>query len=58
MLGLTIWRGRLMVRLSAQLGKELREMVYTKIHELSLRFIDQRRTGDLMNRISRDTAHI
>lgn len=56
--GLTIWRGRLMVRLSAQLGKELREMVYTKIHELSLRFIDQRRTGDLMNRISRDTAHI
>lgn len=55
---LTIWRGRLMVKLSAELGRDLREMVYSKIHELSLRFIDQRRTGDLMNRIGGDTNHI
>lgn len=54
----TIWRGRIMVQISARLGKDLRESVYTKIQALSLRFIDQKKTGDLMNRISRDTNHI
>ena len=33
-------------------------MVYSKIQALSLRFIDQKKTGDLMNRISRDTNNI
>ncbi len=56
--GLSIWRGRIMVKLSARLGRELRELVYTKIQALSLRFVDQRKTGDLMNRISGDTSHI
>lgn len=55
---LSIWRGRKMVKLSAELGKDLRDMVYSKIQALSLRFIDQTKTGDLMNRISRDTNHV
>lgn len=55
---LSIWRGRKMVKLSAELGKDLRDMVYGKIQALSLRFIDQTKTGDLMNRISRDTNHV
>ncbi len=54
----SVWRGRSMARLSANLGKDLRDMVYSKIQALSLRFIDQRKTGDLMNRISRDTNNI
>lgn len=54
----SIWRGRIMVQISARLGKDLRENVYSKIQALSLRFIDQKKTGDLMNRISRDTNHI
>ncbi len=55
---LSIWRGRKMVKLSAGLGKDLREMVYGKIQALSLRFIDQTKTGDLMNRINRDTNSV
>lgn len=55
---LSVLRGRTMARLSANLGKDLRNMVYGKIQALSLRFIDQKKTGDLMNRISRDTNNI
>lgn len=55
---LAVWRGRTMAKLSANLGKDLRSNVYAKIQALSLRFIDQRKTGDLMNRISRDTNDI
>lgn len=55
---LSIWRDFTMVKLSANLGKDLRDMVYSKIQALSLRFIDQKQTGDLMNRISRDTNNI
>ena len=55
---LSIWRDFVMVKLSANLGKDLRGMVYSKIQALSLRFIDQKKTGDLMNRISRDTNNI
>lgn len=55
---LSVWRGRTMAKLSANLGLDLRNMVYSKIQALSLRFIDQKKTGDLMNRISRDTNNI
>lgn len=55
---LDIWRGRTMASLSASLGKDMRNMVYGKIQALSLRFIDQKKTGDLMNRINRDTNNI
>lgn len=55
---LTIARNRLMVTIGSSLGRDLRNMVYARIQALSLRFIDQKKTGDLMNRIGRDTNHI
>lgn len=54
----TILRGRIMVQVGARLGQDLRTMVFTRIQTLSLSFIDQHRTGDLMNRINRDTGHV
>ena len=45
---LSIWRDFVMVKLSANLGKDLRGMVYSKIQALSLRFIDQKKTGDFI----------
>lgn len=55
---LTILRGRMMVKLSNRLGYDLRNTVFEKIQMLSLRFIDQRKTGELMNRVSRDTNQV
>lgn len=51
-------RGRLMVLLSGHLSKDLRSMVYEKIQRLSLLDISQRKTGDLMNRVTADTNRI
>lgn len=55
---LHILRGRIMVTMGARLSQDLRQMVYERIQELSLRFIDQQRVGDLMNRINHDTGHV
>lgn len=55
---LSILRGRIMVSMGARLGHDLRQMVYERIQELSLRFIDQQRVGDLMNRINHDTGNV
>ncbi len=54
----TILRGRIMTTVGARLGQDLRAMVFSRLQELSLSFIDQHRTGDLMNRINRDTGHV
>jgi ATP-binding cassette subfamily B protein len=56
--GLTIIRSRLMVKLSNNLSRDLRNMVYAKIQALSLSFISQKKTGDLMNRVTGDTNTI
>lgn len=51
---MSIVRGRLMVQLAGRLGRDLRVMVYTRMHGLSLRYLGQKQTGDLMNRVSVD----
>jgi ATP-binding cassette subfamily B protein len=55
---LTVVRGRLMVKLSNNLSRDLRNMVYSKIQSLSLGFLSQKKTGDLMNRVTGDTNNI
>jgi len=55
---LSFARGVLMSNLSAALSKDLRAMVYNKIQFLSLSDISQRKTGDLMNRVTQDTMRI
>ncbi|HKL99808.1 MAG TPA: ABC transporter ATP-binding protein [Mobilitalea sp.] len=44
--------------LGAGISMDLRSRMYKKIQILSLSFMLKRKPGDLMNRISRDTAHI
>lgn len=44
--------------LGAGISMDLRNRMYHKIQVLSLSFMQKRKPGDLMNRISRDTAHI
>ncbi len=44
--------------LGAGISKDVRAMLYHKIQILSLSFIQERRPGDLMNRINRDTGMI
>lgn len=52
---LNIVRGRIMVLLGGRLSRDLRQQVYAKIQALSLSYLNQRRTGDLMNRVTGDT---
>jgi ATP-binding cassette subfamily B protein len=54
----TVLRGRVMIKVGSNIAAELRSMVYTKIQELSLSYIQKRKTGDLMNRINSDTNRI
>lgn len=44
--------------LGAGISMELRKKLYNKIQQLSLASMQNRRPGDLMNRIVRDTSHI
>lgn len=53
-----ILRGRVMIKVGSELSRELRDMVYAKIQELSLGYLQKRKTGDLMNRINGDTNRI
>ena len=53
-----IIRGRTSNYASGRLARDLRDMVYRKIQALSLGYIDLKKTGDLMNRISSDTSRI
>ena len=56
--GIGLLRGRIMAHLSAALTRDLRAMVYDKLQMLSLEDISQRKTGDLMNRVTHDTSRI
>jgi len=51
-------RSLVVTRLSAQLGQDLRNMVYCKLQALSLNYVSKRKTGDLMNRVNNDTGTI
>lgn len=53
-----IYRYWLCVKLGASLSMSLRSKLYYKIQVLSLSFINNRKPGELMNRVSRDTKQI
>ncbi len=57
-LTLHIWRYWLCAKLGASISMSLRRKLYHKIQALSLSFINNRRPGELMNRVSRDTRQI
>jgi len=46
------------VKLGTSLSMDLRKKLYYKIQTLSLSFINKRKPGELMNRVSRDTNQI
>ena len=53
-----MWRYWNCVKLGASISLSLRKKLYYKIQTLSLSFINNRRPGELMNRVSRDTRQI
>ena len=46
------------VLLGSQLSMDLRRKLYTKIQQLSMSFMNKRKPGELMNRVSGDTSQI
>lgn len=56
--GLNIYRSWSCTKLGASLSMSLRTKLYYKIQTLSLSFINNRKPGELMNRVSRDTRRI
>lgn len=56
--GLHMLQARVMTSLGSNLSRDLRSRVYGKIQELSLNYISRKKTGDLMNRVRRDTNTI
>ncbi len=55
---LEIYRYWQCVKLGATLSMSLRKKLYQKIQILSLSFINNRKPGELMNRVSRDTKRV
>lgn len=55
---LMVLRGRVSVTLAGRLARDLRAMVYQKLQAFSLLEFGQRKTGDLMNRVTGDTNRI
>ena len=56
--GFTIARGRLLASVSTGMMHDLRMMMFNKIQRLSVSFSGKRTVGDLMNRVTSDTAQI
>ncbi len=54
----TIYKNVLCVKLGAKMSMDLRRKVFDKIQQLSMTFINRRRPGELMNRVTSDTAAI
>ncbi len=52
---LQVWKNLNAAKLGSLLSMSLREKLYYKLQILSLSFINKRKTGELMNRISGDT---
>ena len=44
------------VKASASMERDIKDMVYEKVQSLSIGYLDTRKTGDLMNRINRDSG--
>ena len=53
-----ILRGRTLAKLGSGIERDLRQMVFVKLQALSLGYINVQKTGNLMNRITGDTANI
>lgn len=53
-----ILRGRILAKLGNGVERDLRQMVFSKIQALSLGYVNRQKTGNLMNRITGDTARI
>ena len=54
----TIYKNVLCVRLGAKMSMDLRSRVFERIQQLSMSFINRRRPGELMNRVTNDTSAI
>lgn len=57
-IALEVWKNLASVKLGSSLSMSLRNKLYHKLQVLSLSFINKRKPGELMNRISRDTNSI
>lgn len=57
-LAANIIKNRWTVTLGSKISMDIREKLYQKIQELSLSFVDKRSAGELIGRITWDTAHI
>lgn len=55
---LEVWKNLACVKLGSELSMSLRDKLYYKLQVLSLSFINKRKPGELMNRVSRDTGQI
>lgn len=56
--GLSLLRGYIMIRTGNRVILHLRELVFCKIQELSVARISKRTSGELLNRVTRDTGVI
>ena len=55
---ITVLRGRVMVQAGNRISRDMRQKIYNKLQELSLSYLNQKKTGDLMNRVTGDTETI
>lgn len=53
-----ILKNRTMIKLGAGISRDLRKTVFAKIQSLSIGYLDTKKTGDLMNRVTGDTNNI
>lgn len=53
-----IIKNRLMIKAGTCISRDLRRIVFSKIQALSIGYLDTRKTGDLMNRVTGDTNSI
>ncbi len=55
---ISLIRGRFIASMAPKIAADLRNNVYRKLQELSLRFLTSQRAGDVMNRITHDVDRI
>lgn len=55
---ISIVRDRYMIKAGNRISRDLRHMVYKKIQMLSLNYLDNKKAGELMNRVTGDTERI
>ncbi len=56
--GIRAFRGFLTVKMGSGIARSLRLTVYSKLQALSLGFLSRYKTGDLLNRVNRDTQQL